>query len=247
MNTTGRQREGKELFSRDSAGGPLFSRERGYREFVRPEQLFGDDALPPVRLGVQQPADDAGQSPHDLGLAAVVESKKPGYTRDAMDNAAAFPAVARTLSDRQLEELVEKGEVAAAVLKERGKTDPTAAEPRPELSPSQVAAVIEDSTLGRLQARFEKRLREIELPGGGFTTKAQATAAHRLSQTFWHLQERQRKLLLPVMEKPERVKKAEAMESAYHRSHDDTGAPIPVRPRGRPSRSPKPADSPPPN
>ena len=98
------------------------------------------------------------------------------------------------------------------------------------------ARVIEDTRLGRLQARYEKRLREIELPEGGFKTKEQSDAAHRLSTTLRDLQKVQTELGLPVAEKPEKVKKAEAMVSAYYGSHDKTGAPIARRPRGRPRR-----------
>ena len=98
------------------------------------------------------------------------------------------------------------------------------------------ARVIEDTRLGRLQARYEKRLREIELPEGGFKTKEQFDAAHRLSTTLQDLQKVRAELGLPAAKKPEKVKKAEAMWSAYYASHDKTGAPIARRPRGRPPR-----------
>lgn len=98
------------------------------------------------------------------------------------------------------------------------------------------ARASDDTRLGRLQARYERRLREIELPDGGFTTKAQVGAAHRLAQTFSHLQKVKSELGLPVTEKPEQVRKAEAMASAYRRSHDKSGAAIPVRRPGRPRR-----------
>jgi hypothetical protein len=111
-----------------------------------------------------------------------------------------------------------------------------AAAPAENLSPAQVAAVIEDSTLGRLQARYEKRLREIVLPKGGFTTKAEANAAGRLSKTLRDLQKIQRKLRLPVTVIPERVREAERLRTDYETHHTKTGEVIPRRPRGRPRR-----------
>ena len=117
----------------------------------------------------------------------------------------------------------------------RENTDRATAEPRPELSPT-LAERIADSRLERLQVRFEKRLREIDLPEDGFTFPSQAKAAERLWSTFRQLQEVRAELKLSAMEKPERLTKAVAMASAYRRSHDKTGAPLPVRPRGRPRR-----------
>jgi hypothetical protein len=61
----------------------------------------------------------------------IVENETPGYTGKVMDTAAAFAAAARTFSDRELEEYVQKGEVAAALLRERGTTARVPAEPRP--------------------------------------------------------------------------------------------------------------------
>jgi len=116
-----------------------------------------------------------------------------------------------------------------------------AAPARAELSAQQLAAEIDDSTLGHRRRRFEKRLREIELPEGGFTTKEQAGAAALLATTLRELQKLERELGLPVTETPKRVREAEAMASAYRRSHDDeTGEVIPPRPRGRPRRAPQP-------
>jgi hypothetical protein len=62
--------------------------------------------------------------------AGVVDaSNLPGYT-GGMDTAAAFAAAARTFSDRELKEYVEKGELAAAVLQEREGTTHATATPR---------------------------------------------------------------------------------------------------------------------
>lgn len=99
----------------------------------------------------------------------------------------------------------------------------------------------DDSRLGRLQARFEKRMREIELPSEGFTTKEQAAAAARLSTTLAELRKVQAELGLPVMLKPERVRQAERLRMEYVRHHNKTGEVIPVRPRGRPRRQVAPA------
>jgi hypothetical protein len=90
----------------------------------------------------------------------------------------------------------------------------------------------DDTRLG-LQARYQKRLREIELPEGGFTTKAQVAAADRLAATY-----RQLRAVQTDLEKPEAVARAEALASAYRRSHDKTsGAAIPVRRVGRPRKT----------
>jgi len=105
-----------------------------------------------------------------------------------------------------------------------------------ELSPDQIAAVLEESPLGHAMKRYEKQLREIELPAGGFTSKEQADAGARLAQTLRDLQNVQAGLGIATTEAPERVKEAERMAGAYRRTHDERGAFIPPRPRGRPRR-----------
>ena len=62
------------------------------------------------------------------------ESKNPSYTDSTMGETSAFADVARTLSDRQLQELVERGAVAAAELETRERTGGAAAETRPPAS-----------------------------------------------------------------------------------------------------------------
>jgi hypothetical protein len=52
------------------------------------------------------------------------------YTGKVMDTAAAFAAAARTFSDRELKEYIERGELAAAVLRERETTSRATATPR---------------------------------------------------------------------------------------------------------------------
>jgi hypothetical protein len=94
----------------------------------------------------------------------------------------------------------------------------------------------DDTRLGRLQTRFERRLREIELPEGGFSSKAQAKAADRLWKTYRDLQKVEAELGLPVTEKPDRVTEAVRMRSLYRLHHTKTGEIIPPRPRGRPRR-----------
>jgi hypothetical protein len=105
-----------------------------------------------------------------------------------------------------------------------------------ELSPSQLAAVLEDSSLGRLRARFEKRLDELELPAGGFTGKEQADAAKALSNTFYQLQDLEAGFGLPLREKPSKVREGERLRAEFLRHHDEDGRPIPVRRPGRPRR-----------
>jgi hypothetical protein len=103
-----------------------------------------------------------------------------------------------------------------------------------ELSPSQLEAVVEDSTLGRLRARFEKRLRELELPAGGFTSKGQADAVARLSGTFYQLQNVETGFGLPPREIPWKLTEGARLRSEWENHHDKEGRPIAVRPRGRP-------------
>jgi hypothetical protein len=105
-----------------------------------------------------------------------------------------------------------------------------------ELSPSQLVAVIEDSTLGRLRTRFENRLREIDLPANGFTTKEQADAVQRLSSTFYQLQDVEAGFGLPLREKPAELREGERLRAEYMRHHDKEGRPIAVRRPGRPRR-----------
>jgi tetratricopeptide (TPR) repeat protein len=93
-----------------------------------------------------------------------------------------------------------------------------------------------NTRLSRLEGRFAKRLREIELPENGFTTLAQLKAADQLAKTYRDLRDVRRKLKLPEMEKPEAVAKAEALASDWRRHHDKNGAVIPPRPLGRPRR-----------
>jgi tetratricopeptide (TPR) repeat protein len=97
-------------------------------------------------------------------------------------------------------------------------------------------ALTDDTRLGRLQARFERRLREIELPEGGFKTLAQFKAGNRLKSTFYDLRDVERELGREI-EKPEKVAQTEAFISAWDRSHDKNGAPVAVRPVGRPRRA----------
>jgi hypothetical protein len=75
-------------------------------------------------------------APIDIEIAPEFdENKEPGYTGGNMDNAADFAAAARTFSDRELKEYIQKGEVAAAVLAERETTSRTGTvEPRPEVA-----------------------------------------------------------------------------------------------------------------
>src|SRR5271170_2499742 len=75
----------------------------------------------------------------------VDEWHKPRYTGRNMDTAAAKADAARTFSDRELNEYIQWGEVAAAVLRERENMDRAAAEPRPAI----YAAMMPDKTLER--------------------------------------------------------------------------------------------------
>jgi hypothetical protein len=99
-----------------------------------------------------------------------------------------------------------------------------------------VSEVTADTRLARLQARLQRRVREIELPEGGFTSKAQAKAAARLSTTFRDLQKVRAELELPPLEKPPEVREVARLRSDYVKHHTKTGEAIPRRRRGRPRR-----------
>jgi hypothetical protein len=69
----------------------------------------------------------------ELGLSGIfVEDEQGGYNSSTMDTAAAFAAAARTFSDRELKEYIQRGELAAAVLRERETTGRATAAPRPK-------------------------------------------------------------------------------------------------------------------
>jgi ankyrin repeat protein len=121
---------------------------------------------------------------------------------------------------------------AAATIAERGAAA--------GLSATQIAAAIADDTLVDRFVRFQKGLREIELPEGGFTRKEEAQAAAAFAKTFHDLQESEAVFGLLLTDKPPEVSQAEAMKSAYYRHHTETGELIPARPRGRPRRSAQP-------
>jgi hypothetical protein len=90
--------------------------------------------------------------------------------------------------------------------------------------------------LDGLQERFENRLREIEIPATGFTTKEQAADAARLSTNFADIQKVEAELGYPPTPKPERVREAERLRMEFVRHHNKEGEAVPVRPRGRPRR-----------
>jgi hypothetical protein len=135
-------------------------------------------------------------------------------------------------------------EEAAAKLTARETTGRATAEPRPKLTPQQIREAKRQISeaklqvrLDRLERRYEQRLKAIELPPGGFTTKKQADAAARLATNLRDVQKLQTELGCPVSEWPDRVTEAESMASAYRRTHTKTGEIVPRRPRGRPRRN----------
>jgi hypothetical protein len=130
-----------------------------------------------------------------------------------------------TLADRELPgytdpAMDDRGTPAGSVIEARETTE----------------RAFDDTRLGRLQARLEMRLRNIELPEGGFTSPAQAKAAARLEKTFIDLVKVEAELNLPPREKPERLCEAVRLRGVYVKHHTKTGELIPSRPRGRPRR-----------
>jgi tetratricopeptide (TPR) repeat protein len=92
-----------------------------------------DEAVAAAELALARDPDDAlaRRMRDDLfakiqPLETVAESNTPDYTGSKMDTAAAFAAAARTFSDRELKEYVEKGELAADILRERETTSRSA-------------------------------------------------------------------------------------------------------------------------
>jgi tetratricopeptide (TPR) repeat protein len=178
------------------------------------------------------------------------ESEEPGYTGkhggpvgDA-DEIQEENIVARVLSMPR-EKLPALAKLIDDLERASGETTGRApVEPRPDRSPEMVAAMVRDSILGRLDEKFEKQLREIELPEGGFTTIEQAKAGWALDKTFRDLQKRREKLRLPPMEKPDRVTEAASMAGQYYAHHNETGEFVPPRPRGRPRKVVQPESAP---
>ena len=89
------------------------------------------------------------------------------YTTEIMGNAAAKAAAARTFSDRELQEYIQWGEVAAAVLRERENKDRAPAEPRPELAATRLKWK-EDRRPGEGVAAFAARAYAAEIGNGSF-------------------------------------------------------------------------------
>lgn len=112
----------------------------------------------------------------------------------------------------------------------------TGREPAPSLAvmtPQQTAALTADTPLGRLQIRYEKRLREIVLPEDKIEDGKQARAAGSLAATYRNLVKQQTKLGLAPQPLDGRVLKAQRLTAAFYREQKAGHAP---RPRGRPSK-----------
>jgi hypothetical protein len=167
--------------------------------------------------------------------------KDRGYMTKAEAKAAAAALLSPHYSIERIENAFGHLENEAAGGVGAGTHDRAAAKPCPERSPELVAAMLKDSILGRLQEKYEKQLREIELPEGGFTTIEQARAGKSFAKTFHDLQKRRKKMKLPPLEKPRRVPEAERMADNYYAHHTKTGEFIPPRPRGRPRKTVQPA------
>ena len=85
------------------------------------------------------------------------------------------------------------------------------------LSPSQVAAVVEDSTLGRLRRRYAKLLKNTRLPEDGLKTEEEVRAARRLEATYESLRKRQIKLGLEPLPRDNLVTEAHRLSTAFYR------------------------------
>jgi hypothetical protein len=189
--------------------------------------------------------DEHGEGNEKVGYGAanqaVVEDKAPGYTRGTPPSQPAVtpqqrPPMEEDTAKKRIIARVEKMSPAKLAALEQVIDDFERS--NGETTTRGMAVTNDDTRLGRLQARYEMRLRNLVLPPGGFTTKAEAKAGHRLYSTLCNLQEVQRELNLPVTKTPDRVLEAERMAKAYRDHHTKSGEFIPPRPRGRPRRVP---------
>jgi hypothetical protein len=163
----------------------------------------------------------------------IVDSRSAFYTRQMDEAEEAISRLADTLNIP----VERRADLREVIFQFILSGDEATGPPRPDMPPELVAAMLKDSILGRLHQKFEKQLREIELPEGGFTTIEQARAGGALAKTFHDLQKRREKLGLPPMERPDRVTEAATMAAYYYDRHTETGEFIPPRPRGRPRKT----------
>lgn len=158
----------------------------------------------------------------------VGESNIPEYNPNLMNEetvefyAFAADALKRGLSTGELKQAIEdklaaKAQAAAGETTKRAKAKPRAKLNARDLSGSQVVAVIEDSTLGRLHRRYTELLATVALPPDGLKSVEQARAAGRLSMTFDNLQARREKLGLEPLPKDDRVAEARRLNVAFYR------------------------------
>jgi hypothetical protein len=187
----------------------------------------------------------------DMGEAAQLyaEARKLGFTfESALRTLLAAAETARETTDRVKGE--PRPETVTAVRPEstlpRGLATPYSKDPVPDLagritraheglhaasesnpgddlklSSKQVAAVIADSTLGRLQARYEKLL-ETKFPANGLKDVKQAREAAKLSVTYGRLRDIQIELGLEPQPKDSRVVEAERLKAAFYRKSQKT-------------------------
>jgi hypothetical protein len=157
------------------------------------------------------------------GRSSFVDAiKRPDYTKGIMDKAAKACKPAADFYGLPIEDVKTALENLAAEAA-RETTGRAKEQPRAEagvdlkLSPSQVVAVIEDSTLGRLRRRYAALLEaNSNLPDK--LNEEQARAATKLSMTYRTLQARLRKVGLPPIEPDVRVAEANRRSVAFYRS-----------------------------
>ena len=99
-----------------------------------------------------------------------------------------------------------------------------------KLSPEQVAAVVADSTLGRLQKRYDALLK-VGLPADGLQNIEQARSAAQLSTTFDNLQKRRAELGLEALPKNPKVVEARRLSSYFYRKERTQKPARSARPR----------------
>ncbi len=216
------------------------------------KRLLGIPAVHPWRGMVEaRKASQEAPAPATKGEAPVDKYRKPSYKKKDRNqprlltrgkDEGAMKALneyfnKRKIPDALRPDLTAQYELLAAEALVRAKALEKAQAPikppLPDLTPEQVAALTADTPLGRLQARYENRLREIDLSNDKITNVEQARAANSLAKTYRNLVEQQIKLGLAPQPQDERVLKAQRLCVAFYREQKADHAP---RPRGRPSK-----------
>jgi len=194
------------------------------------------------------------EAPATNSNAPVDKYRKPSYSKPMLDR----PDIGGAASEQEQSQFVQLARkigfaaagkllVGAAPPEEqralitgmaacaREATSPEPPTSRVAMTPQQLAELTADTPLGRLQARYEKRLREIDLPNDKITNAEQVRAAATLVTTYKNLVKQQAKLGLARQPQDERVLRAQRLSVSFYREQKAGHTP---RRRGRPPKFP---------